>query len=306
MRVVFAGTPAFACPALAALVAADYQVSGVLTQPDRPAGRGRQMAPSPVKLQAELLGLPVHAPADKAAAEAVVGHLKPDVVVVVAYGLLLPASLLAIPHHGCLNIHASLLPRWRGAAPIARAIEAGDEETGITIMQMDEGLDTGPMLARVVTPIGDNETGAELASRLAELGARTVLPVLAALRDGRGLVATPQPSAGASYARKLRKEEARLDWTRDAWALTRQIRAFTPWPGTSTVIDGLTVKIGAASPTSAEGGKPGQVVATHPDLTIGTGRGSLLIRSLQAPGGRPQSPTAFLQKHPLPVGAFIG
>lgn len=285
---------------------AGYRVSGVLTQPDRPAGRGRNMAPSAVKLQAQLLGLPAHSPPDKAAAEAVVRDLEPDVVVVVAYGLILPSSLLAIPGHGCLNIHASLLPRWRGAAPIARAIEAGDEETGITIMQMDEGLDTGPMLARATTPIGKHETAAELAARLADLGAQTLLPVLAALRDGGPLVATPQPSAGASYARKLCKEEARLDWTRDAWALARQIRAFTPWPGTSALIDGLTVKIGAASPTSEEGGRPGQVMSIHPELKISTGRGSLLITSLQAPGGKFQPPAAFLQRHPLPVGALIG
>lgn len=302
VKIVFAGTPEFACPTLAALVAAGYPLLAVLTQPDRPAGRGRKITGSAVKRQAQALGIPVLTPATGADAEDVVRALRPDVVVVVAYGLLLPKGLVELPRHGCLNVHASLLPRWRGAAPIARAIEAGDEETGITIMRLDEGLDTGPMLKRVATPIDPTETAPELADRLAVMGAQALATVLAALGKGETLHPISQPETGATYARKLRKEEAIMNWTRDALSLERQVRAFTPWPGTTAVVNGITVKVCAARSVADDRCEPGRVLATVAELRVGTGRGALILETLQAPNGRPQTAASFLQKHPLKVG----
>ncbi len=307
MRTVFAGTPLFALPALEALVKAGYDIPGVLTQPDRPAGRGRRLTPSAVKTRASVLGIPVYTPEDGAQAETVVRALAPDVVVVVAYGLLLPPSLLAIPAHGCLNIHASLLPRWRGAAPIARAIEAGDAETGVTIMRLDAGLDTGPMLARAVLAIGPSDTSERLADRLAHVGAETLLPVLDALRQGRPVKEIAQPPTGATYARKLRKDEGVIDWRRDALALERQIRAFTPWPGVRTLIGGASVKIGAGHLVDAPGAaEPGVVLEVRPELVIATGHGALAVSSLQAANARMQPAGVFLQAHPLRIGDRIG
>ncbi|WP_298139480.1 methionyl-tRNA formyltransferase [Acidiferrobacter sp.] len=303
MKTVFAGTPPFALPALEALIQGGFAVQAVLTQPDRPAGRGRKVTPSPVKAHACALGLPVYTPADGAGAEAVVRSLEPDVVIVVAYGMLLPPALLAIPRYGALNIHASLLPRWRGAAPIARAIEAGDSETGITIIRLDAGLDTGPMLARAATPIGQDETAEALTARLAHLGAQTLMPVLEALGHGHPVTAVPQPPVGASYARKLRKEEGVVDWQRDAALLERQIRAFTPWPGLRASIGGVDVKIGAARVGGARcPASPGVVLEAGPDLVIATGHGALVPTLLQVAGGRMQPSQAFLQAHPLKVG----
>lgn len=306
MRLVFAGTPPFACPTLVALVESGFTVVAVLTQPDRPAGRGRKLTKSAVRLQAEALQIPVLTPVDSAQAEVAIKDLRPDVVVVVAYGLLLPPGLLAIPQHGCINIHASLLPRWRGAAPIARAIEAGDLETGITIMQMDEGLDTGPMLARISTPISDEDTAITLGLRLSTLGVQALMPVLADLRSHQERPAIAQPAQGALYARKLRKEEARIDWTRPALALERQVRAFLPWPGTSTTIQGLTVKIGAARACRSPNGPPGEVLQTKPALVVGTGLGALTLNALQAPNGRMQPAASFLTAHTIHVGETIG
>ena len=307
MRIVFAGTPLFACPTLEALETAGYQVEAVLTQPDRPAGRGRRLTPSPVKLRAAERGIPVHTPEDGAAAEAVVRGLRPDAVVVVAYGLLLPPTLLAIPMHGCLNVHASLLPRWRGAAPIARAIEAGDAETGITIIRLDAGLDTGPMLARAAVAIGPGETAQDLTDRLARLGPEVLMPVLDAFRDGRPPEAVAQPSAGVTYARKLRKEEGIIDWRRDARALERQIRAFTPWPGAHTTMGGVAVKISAARVLETPGpAAPGLVLGVKPELVIGTGCGALAVTTVQAAGGRAQPAAGFLQAHPLRPGDRVG
>ncbi len=305
---VFAGTPLFAIPALETLVKAGYDIQAVLTQPDRPAGRGRKLTPSPVKTRALALGIPVHTPENGAGAEVVVRALNPDVVVVVAYGLLLPPTLLAIPAHGCLNIHASLLPRWRGAAPIARAIEAGDTETGVTIMRLDAGLDTGPMLARAAVAIGPYETTEALTERLAHLGAQTLMPVLEALCAGRSITVVAQPSTGATYARKLRKEEGAIDWRRDASALERQIRAFTPWPGTRTTIAGVAVKIGAARVVDAPHAPapaPGTVLTVEPDLVIAAGHQALAVTLLQAANARMQPARAFLQAHPLKAGERV-
>lgn len=307
MRTVFAGTPLFALPALEALVKAGYDVPGVLTQPDRPAGRGRRLTPSAVKTRASALGIPVYTPENGAEAEVVVRALGADVVVVVAYGLLLPAALLDIPTHGCLNIHASLLPRWRGAAPIARAIEAGDTKTGVTIMRLDTGLDTGPMLARTAVAIAPCDTTETLADRLAHLGAETLMPVLDALREGRPVTEIAQPASGATYARKLRKDEGVIDWRRDAVALERQIRAFTPWPGMRAVIGGTSVKIGTAHAVDApRPAEPGVVLEVRPDLVIATGQRALAVTSLQADNARMQPAQVFLQAHPLSVGNRVG
>ncbi len=307
MRIVFAGAPAFACPTLEALQAAGYPVIAVLTQPDRPAGRGRKLTPTPVKTLAVELGIPVHTPENGAFAERIVQEYHPDVVVVVAYGLILPASLLTIPRFGCLNIHASLLPRWRGAAPIARAIEAGDAQTGVTIMRLDAGLDTGPMLAHATTDIGPTDTALTLADRLARLGPETLLPVLNALHHGTSVPEVAQPAAGATYARKLRKEEGVIDWQREAIALDRQIRALTPWPEARTVIDGVATKICAARAVEIEREPaPGVVLQVKPDLLIGTGRGALCVTRLQAANGRAQATASFLQAHPLRPGDRIG
>ncbi len=286
---------------------AGYPVVAVLTQPDRPAGRGRKLTPTPVKTLATALGIPVHTPENGASAEGIVREYRPDVVVVVAYGLILPASLLAIPRLGCLNIHASLLPRWRGAAPIARAIEAGDPQTGVTIMRLDEGLDTGPMLACARIDIGPADTAETLADRLARLGPETLLSVLDALRRGAPVQEVAQPATGATYARKLRKEEGIIDWARDALALDRQIRAFTPWPEARTVINGIATKICAACAVATEGPPaPGVVLQVKPDLLIGTGRGALRVTCLQAANGRAQPAASFLQAHPLRPGDRVG
>ncbi len=307
MNIVFAGTPAFACPTLTALRGAGYPIVAVLTQPDRPAGRGRKLTPTPVKTLATELAIPVHTPEDGAAAERIVREYRPDVLVVVAYGLILPARLLAIPRFGCLNIHASLLPRWRGAAPIARAIEAGDTQTGITIMRLDEGLDTGPMLAHATTDIGPADTTSILGDRLARLGPETLLPVLDALGRGMSVPEVAQPATGATYARKLRKEEGVIDWQREALALDRQIRALTPWPEARTVIDGIATKICAARAVETEREPaPGVVLQVKPNLLIGTGRGALCVTSLQAANGRAQAAASFLQAHPLRPGDRIG
>ncbi|MDA8191348.1 MAG: methionyl-tRNA formyltransferase, partial [Gammaproteobacteria bacterium] len=242
-----------------------------------------------------------------AEAEAVVRALGADVVVVVAYGLLLPPGLLDIPTHGCLNIHASLLPRWRGAAPIARAIEAGDTKTGVTIMRLDTGLDTGPMLARAAVAIAPCDTTETLADRLAHLGAETLMPVLDALREGRPVTEIAQPASGATYARKLRKDEGVIDWRRDAVALERQIRAFTPWPGVRAVIGGTSVKIGTAHAVDApRPAEPGVVLEVRPDLVIATGQRALAVTSLQADNARMQPAQIFLQAHPLSVGNRVG
>ncbi|MDE2148686.1 MAG: methionyl-tRNA formyltransferase [Gammaproteobacteria bacterium] len=288
MRLIFAGTPAFAVPALEALHAAGHRIAAVLTQPDQPAGRGRRPQPPPVARRGRMLGLAVLQPRRlDADAQAQLEGLAPEVIVVVAYGLMLPPTVLAIPPLGCLNIHASLLPRWRGAAPIARAIEAGDTATGITIMRMDQGLDTGPVLLAESVPIGATTTAGELHDVLAELGARLIVEALDGVADDR-LAPRPQAQTGACYARKLSKDEARLDWRRPAAQLARGVRAFNPQPVAWSLLDGERVRIwrARALPQPA-GAAPGTILGVDADgLRVATGDGVLLIDELQRQGGR--------------------
>lgn len=289
MRIVFAGTPEFAVPALRA--AAQYnEVVAVYTQPDRPAGRGREMALSPVKREALLRGIPVLQPENfkQAVSRKALRALEPDLMVVVAYGLILPQSVLDIPVHGCWNLHASLLPRWRGAAPIQRAIEAGDEETGVCLMRMEKGLDTGPVLIANDTEIGANETGGQLHDRLADIGAQVLRDGLGLLRVG--LVPQPytQPEQGVTYAHKLDKAEARLDWSRPATELANKVRAFNPWPMADALLAGERVRVhGAVALPLAHGAEPGTVLLAGRDgIDVACGDGALRIRVLQREGGK--------------------
>lgn len=292
MRLVFAGTPDFAATALKALLQTDHQVVGVYTQPDRPSGRGRKLIPSPVKQVALDAGIAVFQPQSLKApeAQAELKALAADVMIVAAYGLILPKTVLAIPRHGCLNIHASLLPRWRGAAPIQRAIAAGDKETGITIMQMDAGLDTGDMLLKLSTPIEESDTGGSLHDRLADLGGQAIVDALAGLEEG-SLTPEPQDDLQACYARKLSKEEGHLDWTEDASALSRRVRAFNPWPGTYTDAGDQRIRIHAAEVIDITSDRhPGTVVERSKDgIDIACGLDVLRVTRLQLPGSRPQS-----------------
>lgn len=290
MNVVFAGTPAFSVQALEALNAAGHHIVGVYTQPDRPAGRGRKMTASPVAHCAETLGLPIFKPERlHAEAQEQLASLQPDVMVVVAYGLILSQAALDIPRLGCLNIHASLLPRWRGAAPIQRAIEAGDAETGITIMQMDAGLDTGPMLLRESLPINSQTTAASLHDELASLGAGMIVKALQQLEAGT-LQATPQPPEGATYARKLDKLEARIDWQQPAAVIARKIRAFNPAPGAWTELDGQRVRLLMADTVESTESiaAPGQILrAGDAGIIVACGdRRSVRVETLQWAGGR--------------------
>jgi methionyl-tRNA formyltransferase len=293
LRVVFAGTPDFSVPALEALVASNHTVVGVLTQPDRPKGRGRQITSGPVKAAALARGIPVSQPLSlkDQAGRAELEAWKPDVLIVVAYGLILPKAVLAIPRLGCINIHGSLLPRWRGAAPIQRAILAGDTVTGVTIMLMDAGLDTGPMLLKKEIPIGSTETGGSLHDRLSALGAPALLEALAGYAAGT-LAPVPQPTEGVTYAAKLEKSEGLIDWRRDALEIDRQVRAFNPWPVAETRLDGEQLRIFDCSlpekPQSATiDAEPGTITAvSDTGVTVQCGRGRLSLRELQRPGRR--------------------
>ena len=289
MRIVFAGTPDFAVPCLRA-AAARNEVVAVYTQPDRPAGRGRGLTPSPVKREAIARGIPVLQPENFKAqvSREALAALQPDVMVVVAYGLILPQSVLDIPAHGCWNVHASLLPRWRGAAPIQRAIQAGDTETGVCLMQMERGLDTGPVLLSQSVPIGEGDTGGQLHDRLAELGAQVLSDGLGLLRAGILPVARAQPEEGATYAHKLDKAEARLDWTQPAVALARTVRAFNPWPMAEAQLAGERVRIhGAVALPLDHRAAPGTVLLAGRDgIDVACGEGALRIRVLQREGGR--------------------
>lgn len=305
LRIAFAGTPEFALAALDAVAASRHRVVGVWTQPDRPAGRGRKLTPSPVKHRALELGLPVHQPEDfkHEDAKQAIRDALPDVMVVVAYGLILPSTVLAIPRYGCLNIHASLLPRWRGAAPIQRALLAGDAETGVCIMQMDKGLDTGDVLAVARTSIAADDTGQSLHDRLATLGAATLLEVLAKLPD---VSPTPQSQAGVSYAGKLSKEEARLDWAQPAEALARAVRAYDPWPVAFTFYQGQPLRIWRAVPGGRGGGEPGTVAeVSRAGVDVNTGKGMLRLLEVQPAGGRRQSAADFANSRDL-LGARFG
>ena len=292
MRLVFAGTPDFAATALKALIAAGHTIVGVYSQPDRPAGRGRKLQPSPVKQVALDHEIPVFQPETLKTPEAQkqLADLNPDVMIVAAYGLILPKAVLDIPTHGCLNIHASLLPRWRGAAPIQRAIAAGDAETGITIMQMDEGLDTGAMLLKSLTAIEDSDTGGSLHDRLAELGGNAIIKALKLLQKGE-LTGEPQNDELACYASKLSKTEGHIDWATDAKAIERLVRAFNPWPGTYTDLGDQRIRIHEARAlVTTSDGLPGTVVQRDREgIDIACGNGTLRITCLQLPGSRAQS-----------------
>ncbi|MEL3954136.1 methionyl-tRNA formyltransferase [Stenotrophomonas bentonitica] len=307
MKIVFAGTPAFAVSSLRA-AARHHEVVAVYTQPDRPAGRGRGLAPSPVKLEAIARGIPVFQPESLKTPEAQqqLRDLAPDLMVVVAYGLILPKAVLTIPTHGCWNVHASLLPRWRGAAPIQRAIQAGDAETGVCLMQMEAGLDTGPVLLKQHIAIGANDTGGQLHDRLAELGAQVLSDGLGLLRAGIKPIAQPQPEAGVTYAHKLDKAEARLDWAQDADALARTVRAFNPWPVAEAMLVGERVRIhGAIALDDNQGKAPGTLLAASREgIDIACGHGALRLRVLQREGGKAITAADYLNaRRDLVAGA---
>ncbi len=294
MRVIFMGTPEFSVPALEA-VAAEHEVACVYTQPPRPAGRGKKDRPSPVQVRAEALGLPVRHPVSLKGAEAQAefAALEADVAVVVAYGLILPQAVLEAPVQGCLNIHASLLPRWRGAAPIHRAIMAGDAKTGVCIMQMEAGLDTGPVLLRREVTIGAEETTGDLHDRLSALGAGAIVEALAGLD---GLVPVPQPEAGVTYAAKIDKAEARVDWTRPAAEVDRLIRGLSPFPGAWTEVGGERVKL-LRSRLAGGQGAPGQVLS---GFAVACGTGAVEVIEAQRDGKRPMPAAEVLRGLSLP------
>jgi methionyl-tRNA formyltransferase len=317
MKILYAGTPEFAAAALKSLHEAGHEITLVLTQPDRPAGRGMQLQASAVKQYAQKHGMPVAQPVSlrldgkypevAREAHALLQSTPHDVMVVAAYGLILPASVLAIPPLGCLNIHASLLPRWRGAAPIHRAIEAGDPATGITIMQMDEGLDTGPMLLRQAVPINVGETTGSLHDRLASLGSAMIVDALRRLEAGT-LVAQAQPEDGVTYAAKISKDEAALDFRAPASVLARKVCAFNPFPGAAARFNGVQIKLWEAlpGPDSVHQSLPGTVLkadAGH-GLLVACGTGTLQITQLQKPGGKRLDAETFLQGFPMQGGSF--
>jgi methionyl-tRNA formyltransferase len=322
VRIIFAGTPPFAAAALNALAAAGHEIALVLTQPDRPAGRGMKLAPSAVKQAALARGLPLYQPASlrTAEAEAALRAADADVMVVAAYGLILPQAVLDLPRLGCLNIHASLLPRWRGAAPIQRAILAGDPETGITIMQMDAGLDTGAMLSKTVVPILETDTAASQHDTLTAAGAAAIV---AALANYPALVPQAQDDAQATYAAKLSKEEARLDWRQPADVLARAVRAYNPVPGAWTLLDGAPLKIWSAHVVAGSGApkdadflrasapershEAGTVLLAEADrLLVACGSGALALLEIQPAGGKRMTAAAFLAGRPLPAGTRFG
>lgn len=306
MRLIFAGTPPFAAAALEALHAAGHDIPLVLTQPDRPAGRGMKLAASAVKQAAQQLNLTLAQPESLKTAEAqhLLRAVAADVMVVAAYGLILPQAVLDIPRHGCLNIHASLLPRWRGAAPIQRAILAGDTETGITIMQMDAGLDTGAMLLKKPVSIAPTDFAGSLHDRLAVIGASAIVEALTRLAS---LSPEPQQNALASYAAKISKEEARLDWRRDAATLLRQIRAYNPFPGAFTTLHGETLKIWQADTAGQFSGPAGEIL--HVDagsVVVGCGHGAIRLVEVQAAGSKRMPVEAFIAGRSLQVGERLG
>jgi methionyl-tRNA formyltransferase len=318
LRIVFAGTPEFSVPALDALHAAGHDLAAVYTQPDRPAGRGRELRAGPVRRRALELGLRVEQPATLRSREAAatLASFGADLMVVVAYGLILPQAILDLPRLGCLNIHASLLPRWRGAAPIHRAILAGDTFTGVTIMKMDAGLDTGPMLLVRETGIGPEETAGALHDRLAALGAGAIVEAVAGWADGR-LAPVSQPAEGVTYAAKISKEEALIDWSRPAIEIARQVHAFNPWPVAETRWLGRQLRVWEAAPlTPADvqqgpggtvaGSEPGRVVETgRGRLVVATGEGLLELRRLQVAGRNAMPAAEFLNANAL-AGARLG
>ena len=303
MKIIFAGTPHFAASALAALLR-EHQIVAVLTQPDRPAGRGMQLAATPVKLLASQHDLPLLQPVTLRTEEVqrTIAALNADVMVVAAYGLILPKAVLQLPRYGCLNIHASLLPRWRGAAPIQRAILAGDKETGITIMQMDEGLDTGDMLLRKACPIAPDDTSATLHDKLAEMGASSILEALHLLQENR-LTPVKQDNDAACYAAKLTKSEAQIDWRQDARQIERAVRAYNPFPVCHASLHGAAIKIWRVGLCPDKNGDPGKVIAVDKHgITVTCGKDALCLETLQRPGGKAQPAAQFLQAMPVKVG----
>ena len=315
MRIAFAGTPEFAAVALARLHSAGFEIALVLTQPDRPAGRGLKLAPSPVKAFALEHSIPVAQPRslrldgkypdDAAQAREALLSARIECLVVAAYGLILPQWVLDLPARGCLNIHGSLLPRWRGAAPIHRAIEAGDSRTGITIMQMDAGLDTGDMLLTEAMDIAADDSTASLHDRLAALGGRMIVEALELAACG-GLKPTPQPAEGVTYAHKIDKVEAAVDWTLPARALERRVRAFDPFPGATALLDGELIKIWRAVPAEGEGVSGTVLAVTDEGIRVACGESSLLLTELQRPGGKRLSARQFLQGKPVQPGQVFG
>ena len=301
MRVVFMGTPDFSVPVLEALVADGHEIACVYSQPPRPAGRGKKDRPSPVQQRAEELGLPIRHPVSLRSVEeqAAFADLQAEVAVVVAYGLILPQAVLDAPERGCLNVHASLLPRWRGAAPIHRAIMAGDTETGVCIMQMEAGLDTGPVLLRQATPIGAEETTGDLHDRLAEIGAAAIV---AALRGLDGLTPIPQSEDGVTYAAKIDKAEARVEWHRPAAEVDRLIRGLSPFPGAWAEIEGVRVKFLGSRLVEGQG-TPGEVLDDA--LTVACGQGAVQLTRLQKAGREPQMAADFLRGWPIRKGARL-
>ncbi|MFT8809525.1 methionyl-tRNA formyltransferase [Gluconobacter sp.] len=303
MRLIFMGTPDFSVPALHALLNAGHEVVAVYTQPPRPAGRGKALRRSPVHEAAEAAGIEVRTPArvrrDTAEHEAFAA-LNADAAVVAAYGLILPKAMLDAPRLGCMNIHASLLPRWRGASPIQSAIVAGDTQSGVSIMQMDEGLDTGAVLLEEATPISATDTASTLHDRLSEIGGRLVVRALA-----EQPTPVPQPEDGVTYAERLTRDHGRIDWTRSAPEIDRQIRGLTPWPGAFTTLDGVVVKIGAAAPLPTETHSASPGTTLDDALTIACGTGALRIDRLQKPGRSMMSASDFLRGQPVPKGTRL-
>jgi methionyl-tRNA formyltransferase len=307
MRLAFMGTPPFAARALVALISAGHDIAVVYSQPPRRAGRGQKLVPSPVQALAETRGIPVRSPKSLKPAEehAAFAALGLDLAVVAAYGLILPQPVLEAPRLGCINIHGSLLPRWRGAAPIQRAILAGDSETGITIMRMETGLDTGPMLLKRSVPIGRWTTASSLTEQLADLGAEMIVEAITALAAG-ALPETPQPAEGVTYAAKLDRSEGAIDWTLSAADLDRRVRALNPWPGTVFMALGERIKLLEAS-IRAGGGPPGTVLEPADDGSpvVACGEGALTLTSLQRPGRNAQDGAAFMRGFYLPQGAIL-
>jgi methionyl-tRNA formyltransferase len=308
MKIIFAGTPAFSATALETLKTAGHEIALVLTQPDRPAGRGMKAMPGAVKILAERYGLPLLQPHSLSGAEvnAQLDAIHADAMVVAAYGLILPPGVLALPRYGCLNIHASLLPRWRGAAPIQRAILAGDPETGITIIQMDKGLDTGDMLLKRSIPIGPDDTAQTLHDRLSLLGAECMIETLMRLEQGN-LSPVPQGEIGATYALKLKKDEARINWELGPEIIHRAVRAFNPWPGAHTIMDGNVLKIWRArigTGTDGPGHRvPGEIAAIDSSgITVRCGGGTVILEVVQKSGGKKMNAAEFVAGHPLYAG----
>ncbi|HEY8354670.1 MAG TPA: methionyl-tRNA formyltransferase [Methylophilaceae bacterium] len=307
MKIIFAGTPDFAVPALQALIDAGHQVSLVLTQPDRPSGRGMKLKPSPVKQCALANGIEVFQPETlkDADVQARIAAEQADVMIVAAYGLIIPTAVLEMPRYGCYNIHASLLPRWRGAAPIQRALLAGDSETGVTIMEVVPALDAGAMVSKGMLPITERDTAQTLHDALAVIGARLMVEAMERLARDGGLPATPQDEALVTYAHKLDKAEAVMDWQRSATELSRQVRAFNPFPVAQTVLDGETCRIWMAT-ALAGSAEPGVIVDISDGIVVGCGEGLLRIEELQMPGGKRLSAADFLRGHALRPGQRFG